>query len=83
MKSRYLILALVLLVGVVGWASSDDNYIDDVYYWETDVPVSSPSRDAAETQPSDNVQSPVVQITFIDDSITQHSDTVVKAIIRR
>ena len=61
-----------------------DDYIDDVYYWDSaKQPVSSPSRDATEAQTWENNQQSDVQIIFIEDSITQRSDTVVKAIIRR
>ena len=61
-----------------------DDFIDDVYYWDSNKqPVSSPSRDAAETQTREEKPQSDVQIIFIEDSITQHSDTIVKAIIRR
>jgi len=82
MKLRHLLLS-ILLLGMTVVAFSDD-YVDDVYFWQNEEPVSSsPFRDAAETQPRANEEASSVQITFVEDSITQHSDTVVKAVIRR
>ncbi len=83
LQLRFLILS-ILFIGIAVVAFSDDYYIDDVYYWPSDEPVSSsPTQDASETQTSSAPAKDNVQITFIEDSITQHSDTVVKAVIRR
>lgn len=61
-----------------------DDYVDDVYYWPEAVQMpSSPNRDATETQPGAQTPPSSVQVTFIEDSITQHSDTIVKAVIHR
>ena len=76
MKWRVFIVMVVLL-GAAGAVFSDD-YIDDVYYWETSEPV---VREVVVSEPVSN--EPTVQITFIEDSITQKSDTIVKAIIHR
>ena len=67
------IFIVVLLLGAAVMAFSDD-YVDDVYYWPSD---------ASSQQSEVSYQQPSVQVTFIEDSITQHSDTVVKAVIRR
>ena len=81
MKRRFLIL--VAVVAVASEAVSDD-YVDDVYYWpDANSVSSSPSRDASETQATEYNQPNGPTITFIEDSITQRSDTVVKAVIRR
>lgn len=63
-----------------------DDYVDDVYYWpEAEQVSSSSNREATETLPSGNTppSSSKTTVTFIQDSITQHSDTVVKAVIHR
>jgi len=75
-KGKYIIL--LLLLGAAVMAFSDD-YIDDVYYWPEAVS-NQPSEVSAPPAVS---QQPTVQVTFIEDSITQHSDTVVKAVIHR
>ena len=74
------IFIVVLLLGAAVMAFSDD-YVDDVYYWPSDA---SSQQSEVSYQPSEvSYQQPSVQVTFIEDSITQHSDTVVKAVIRR
>ena len=61
------------------------SYIDDVYYWESDEPLAMPTvdRQLTDGRPNSNTEENAVQIYYIEDSITQHSDTVIKAVIRR
>lgn len=72
------------MLGAALVAFSDD-YIDDVYFWDDgSQPAAQPVlRDAAETLPSGKEEQQTVKVTFIEDSVTQHSDTIVKAVIRR
>lgn len=71
-----------------------DDVVDDVYYWvdkdaaetlyygsETDAYAAEP----AETDLYEEAEQPqVVTVTFVEDSVTQHSEgTVVKAVIKR
>ena len=82
------IISLLFIVLVGAWASSSaqgDDFIDDVYFWDTETTQPSPTIDQrnVNNQPRGNPDVTEVQITFIEDSITQHSDTVVRAIIRR
>ena len=71
-----------------------DDVVDDVYYWvdknatetlyyrgETDEYAAMP----ADTDIYEEAEQPqVVTITFLEDSVTQHSEgTVVKAVIKR
>ena len=78
--TRKLTILLFLLALVSAWASSPD-FIDDVYYWDDDSQPVAPIVSAEEKQSTINNQQST--IIFIEDSITQHSDTIVKAIIRR
>ena len=92
-KSWYILLAacLVMLPCMGGYA---DDVVDDVYYWvdkdaaetlyygsETDAYATEP----AETDLYEKAEQPqVVTVTFVEDSVTQHSEgTVVKAVIKR
>ena len=79
--TRKLTILFFLLLLVSAWASSPD-FIDDVYFWDDG---STPAERVSNVQPptASAVQPPTSGITFIEDSITQHSDTIVKAIIRR
>lgn len=87
---------MALAVVVVGLALSTraDDYVDDVYYWDTPqgtqpTPLFDNDNEAAEYQttqeeytdtPADNRQA---EITFIEDSVTRHDATVIKAVIKR
>ena len=92
-KSWYILLAacLVMLPCMGGYA---DDVVDDVYYWvdkdasETLYFGSDAEEYASETAGSDvyeEVEQPqLVTITFVQDSVTQHSEgTIVKAVIHR
>ena len=75
MKKNLLILGtLFVLSAITGWAIADNikivPYVDDVYFWP-------------EQSTSGNVPQEPEKVTFIEDSITQQSDTIVKAHIRR
>ena len=79
------ILIVVLLLGAAVMAFSDD-YVDDVYYWPLEAssqPVSYQQDNVSYQEEHYTIPQSNVQVTFIEDSITQHSDTVVKAIIHR
>lgn len=82
---------LVMLPCLGGYA---DDVVDDVYYWvdkdvaETLYYWSDTDEYAAEPADTDlyeeTEQPQVVTITFVEDSVTQHSEgTVVKAVIKR
>ena len=92
-KIWYILLAacLVMLPCMGGYA---DDVVDDVYYWvdkdvaetlyygsETDAYAAEP----AYTDLYEEAEKPqVVTVTFVEDSVTQHSEgTVVKAVIKR
>ena len=91
-KSWYILLAacLVMLPCLGGYA---DDVVDDVYYWvdknatetlywsDADEYAAEP----AETDLYEEAEQPhVVTVTFVEDSVTQHSEgTVVKAVIKR
>ena len=85
MKKFLIILGTVFVVSALtGWAIADD--LDDVYYWpeRTTVIYSQPQvSNNAQTvsQPVQPVQTN--KITYIEDSVTLHSDTIVKAVIHR
>lgn len=92
-KYGYILLAtcLVMLPCMGGYA---DDVVDDVYYWadknttETIYYGSDVEEYASEPADSDlyeEVEQPqVITVTFVEDSVTQHSDgTVVKAVIKR
>ena len=80
--TRKLTILFFLLVLVSAWASSPD-FIDDVYFWETTSSEQTIYREATETLPRVNEPQNTVQVIFIEDSLTQDSDTIVKAVIRR
>ena len=82
---------LVMLPCMGGYA---DDVVDDVYYWvdknatETLYYWSDTDEYAAEPADTDlyeeTEQPQVVTVTFVEDSVTQHSEgTVVKAVIKR
>ena len=81
MKTKWYIVAflLVLLPCLAGYSG---DVLDDVYYWEDET---APHRFVVEEQEEmqDEPMPQWVTITFIEDSITQHSDTVVRAVIQR
>lgn len=72
-KYKYILLVacIAMLPCMGGYA---DDVIDDVYYWESDL---------ANTPAENELPYRRATITFIEDSITLHSDTVVRAIIHR
>lgn len=80
---------LVMLPCMGGYA---DDVVDDVYYWvdkdATETLYYGSETDAAEPADTDLYeeaeQPQVVTVTFVEDSVTQHSEgTVVKAVIKR
>lgn len=90
-KSWYILLAacLVMLPCLGGYA---DDVVDDVYYWvdknATETLYYGSETYAAEPADTDIYeeaeQPQVVTVTFVEDSVTQHSEgTVVKAVIKR
>lgn len=91
MKKYLMILGTVFVVSALtGWAIADDitviQNVDDVYFWPEDrvVIYNQPQTNTnAQTvnQPVQPVQTS--RITYIEDSVTQHSDTIVKAVIHR
>lgn len=81
MTDRKYILPLVFaaLLTCIGGTAGD--VLDDVYYWED---ADAPQEVVWEDYPGEQPVAPRdVEITFLSDSITQRSDTVVRAVIRR
>lgn len=87
---RYIAALLVVGVGLTLSVRADD-YVDDVYYWDTPQYVpQEPTRivyteepaDGVEAEESDTENRPF-EITFIENENAQRTDTVVKAVIRR
>lgn len=91
MKKYLIILGTVFVVSALtGWAIADDitvvQNVDDVYFWPEDrvVIYKQPQTNTnAQTinQPVQPIQTS--RITYIEDSVTQHSDTIIKAVIHR
>lgn len=80
MKGRFFIVGMVFVVSALtGWVLADD--VDDVYYWPDNTPV--PARQVTPTTTTTSQPVQTDRITYIEDSVTMHSDTIVKAIIRR
>lgn len=80
LKTKFFIIGMVFVVSALtGWVLADD--IDDVYYWPDNTPV--PARQVTETTTTTSQPVQTNRITYIEDSVTMHSDTIVKAIIRR
>lgn len=80
LKTKFFIIGMVFVVSALtGWVLADD--IDDVYYWPDNTPV--PARQVTETTTTTTTTPQTNRITYIEDSVTMHSDTIVKAIIRR
>ena len=80
MRKWLVIVGMVFVVSALtGWVLADD--IDDVYYWPYNTPVPARQMTPTTTTTSQPVQTD--RITYIEDSVTMHSDTIVKAIIRR
>lgn len=81
MPDRKYILPLVFaaLLTCIGGTAGD--VLDDVYYW---ADAEAPQEVVWEYYPEEQPVVPrAVKITFLNDSITQRSDTVVRAVIRR
>ena len=80
MRKWLVIVGMVFVVSALtGWVLADD--IDDVYYWPDNTPV--PARQVKPTTTTTSQPVQTDRITYIEDSVTMHSDTIVKAIIRR
>ncbi|MBR0296954.1 MAG: hypothetical protein IJQ95_06170 [Paludibacteraceae bacterium] len=80
MRKWLVIVGMVFVVSALtGWVLADD--IDDVYYWPDNTPV--PARQVTPTTTTTSQPVQTDRITYIEDSVTMHSDTIVKAIIRR
>lgn len=80
MRKWLVIVGIVFVVSALtGWVLADD--IDDVYYWPDNTPV--PARQVTPTTTTTSQPVQTDRITYIEDSVTMHSDTIVKAIIRR
>lgn len=83
----------VVNVHATNFSPLDD--VDDVYYWpesnqiifsqpnSVTIKKSSTSDPGNPRQYIDNTRDPEPTITYIEDSDTQRSDTIVKAVIRR
>ncbi|MDY2943190.1 MAG: hypothetical protein SOT07_05790 [Paludibacteraceae bacterium] len=94
MKKNWYIFFTALLAMLPCMGGYADDVVDDVYYWadkdatetlyyrgETDENAAEP----ADTDLYEEAEQPqVVTITFVEDSVTQHSEgMVVKAVIKR
>ena len=81
LKAKYLILGMVFVVSALtGWVMADD--VDDVYYWPDRSPV-PPAPTIQTTTTTQTTPTTSQTITYIEDSVTMHSDTIVKAVIHR
>ena len=80
MRKWLIILGTVFVVSALtGWVMADD--IDDVYYWpETTF---CKQRNVSDVSTIDSKPVQTSKITYIEDSVTLHSDTIVKAVIHR
>lgn len=93
MKHYRYIAALTLIVVGVGLTLSvrADDYVDDVYYWDTPQYVPQESVRVVYTEETadgmemeeDHTGNRPYEITFIEEDNTQRTDTMVKAVIRR
>ncbi|MGM9837444.1 MAG: hypothetical protein ACI30A_03020 [Paludibacteraceae bacterium] len=84
MQNKWYIAVLVVTIALaVGcWSPLQaDDVLDDVYYWDADK--SADSRSNTYYVSDDYAEPVTVTLTFIEDSITLHSDTVVRAVIHR
>lgn len=87
---RYIAALLVVVAGLALSARADD-YVDDVYYWDTPQYVPQESVRVVYTEETadgmemeeDHTGNRPYEITFIEEANTQRTDTVVKAVIRR
>ena len=78
MKKWLVIFGTVFVVSALtGWVASYD--VDDVYYW----PDNSPAPTTQVTSTTQTTPTTSQNITYIEDSVTLHSDTIVKAVIHR
>ena len=68
---------------LTGWVVAGT--IDDVYYWpdKTPAPTKQVTSTAQTTTTTQTTPTPSQTITYIEDSVTLHSDTIVKAVIHR
>ena len=84
MKKLLIIFGTVFVVSALtGWVASYD--VDDVYYWPDNTPAPTTQVTSAEqtTQSIPTTPTTSQNITYIEDSVTLHSDTIVKAVIHR
>lgn len=80
MKKLLIIFGTVFVVSALtGWVASYD--VDDVYYWPDNTPAPTTQVTSAQTTPTTSTTSQ--NITYIEDSVTLQSDTIVKAVIHR
>lgn len=80
MRKWLFILGTVFVVSALtGWVTAD--VVDDVYYWPEEKAAITHVHTTQSVQTAQPLQTS--KITYIEDSVTQHSDTIVKAIIRR
>lgn len=78
MKKLLIIFGTVFVVSALtGWVASYD--VDDVYYW----PDNTPAPTTQVTSTTQTTPATSQNITYIEDSVTLHSDTIVKAVIHR
>ncbi len=94
MKQYRYIAFFVIVVAWLALSVRADDYVDDVYYWDTPqrtqpTPLFDNDNETAEYQTTqeentdtsaDNRQA---EITFIEDSVTRNNATVIKAVIKR
>ena len=85
MPDRKYILPLAFAALLTCIGGTADYVLDDVYYWaDAEAPQEVVWEYYPEEQPMEQPVVPrAVEITFLNDSITQRSDTVVRAVIRR
>jgi len=85
---RYIVVLSAVVAGLALSARADD-YVDDVYYWDTQQRTQqlSDNKDedyqAEEEYTDTSADNRQTEITFIEDSVTRNNATVIKAVIKR
>lgn len=93
MKQYRYIAALSVVVAGLALSARADDYVDDVYYWDTPhrtQTVQLPDnkemveyQDSQEESTNTSVDYRQTEITFIEDSVTRNDATIIKAVIKR
>lgn len=93
-RYRYIVALSVVVAGLALSARADD-YVDDVYYWDTPQRTQPAPLFDNDNNETDEYQEPQeetadisadhrqTEITFIEDSVTRNDATVIKAVIKR